>query len=60
MANDAAIFVYHTQVLSDIPLTVSLEVILQYEELDVKVKELESYQDETERGEESRIPTNCS
>ena len=48
-----------TQMLSDIPLTVPSRGHITIQRCYVKVKQVEGYRDETEREEESGIPTNC-
>ena len=52
VSNDTAVFVYHPQMLSDIPLTVPSRGHITIHRCYVKVKQVEGYQDETEQEEE--------
>ena len=55
VTNDAAVFVYHTQMLSDIPLTVHSKGHITIQRCSVTVEKVAGYQDEAEREEESEI-----
>ena len=58
VTNDAAVLLYHTEMLSDMPLTVHFGGHITMQRCYVTVEKVTGYQDETEREEESKNNSN--